>query len=182
MWPKCFHVDITEIWKLNHYFNHGCVQNLLMWPWEYMVWRGIIVPIRAMFYINFFHHIENKDRTKCQPAKHHHTTNNFIVALPLCTYFIGLYCLRQWMWFCSFCSTIGFHHGSIKNTCDAIVEFIATPPTFTFIGNTWKKPTIKVRKFTFIRCGWLRTPFIHDNKCSGALCYNLMDTCDILQF
>jgi hypothetical protein len=42
-----------------------CILNLLMWPWKYMVWHGIIVPIITMFYINFFHHIENTDRTKC---------------------------------------------------------------------------------------------------------------------
>jgi hypothetical protein len=95
---------------------------------------------------------------------------------------IGLYCPRQWMRSCSYYSTTGFHRGSIRNTCDAIVRFIPTPPTFTFIENTWKKPTIKVRKFTYTRCGWLQTPSINDNKCLGALWYNLIDTCDVLQF
>jgi len=59
-------------------------QILLMWPWEYLVKHKIIVPIRAMLHINFLHHIENKDRTKCQPTRQHHTTDSFIAALPLC--------------------------------------------------------------------------------------------------
>jgi hypothetical protein len=58
---------------------------LLMWPWEYLVRHGIIVPIRAMLHINFLHRIEIKDRTKCQPTRQHHTTNSFIAALPLRT-------------------------------------------------------------------------------------------------
>jgi hypothetical protein len=151
-----------------------------MWPWKYMVWHGIIVLFKTMFYITFFHHIKNMDRTKCQPTKQHHTTNNFIVSLHLCTYFIGLYYPKQWMQPSSYCSIIEFHHGFIRNTCDAIVRFNATPHAFTFIGNTWEKPTIKIKKFTYVRCGWLQTPSINDNKCSGAQCYNLMDTCDIL--
>ncbi len=153
-----------------------------MWPWEYLVRHGIIVPIRAMFYINFLHHIENKDRIKCQPTRQHHTTNSFIAALHLCSYFIGLYCPRQWMQSCACCSSAGFHHGSIRNTCNATVRFRATPPAFRLIRNTWKKPIIKVRKFTSVRCGWLRTPPIIDNQCSGALCCNLMGICDLLQF
>jgi hypothetical protein len=50
------------------------------------------------------------------------------------------------------------------------------------LGNTWKKPTIKVKKFTYVRCGWLQTPSINDNKWLGVQCCNLMDTCDILLF
>jgi hypothetical protein len=61
------------------------VQILLIWPWEYLVKQGIIVPIRAILHINFLHHIENKDRTKCQPTRQHHTTNSFMAASPLCT-------------------------------------------------------------------------------------------------